>query len=60
MQRLCRVKTPKVARIIGDKDEIAVARASRDIPVLPAGFADAGNVMSFMAGPPRRRQPGRR
>ncbi|HEY3911694.1 MAG TPA: hypothetical protein VGM07_17670 [Stellaceae bacterium] len=52
MQRLRRVTTPKVARIIGDRDEIAVARVSHDIPVLPAGFADAGNVMSFMAGPP--------
>ena len=52
MQRLRRVKTPKVARIVGDQDEIAVARVSRDIPVLPGGFADTGNVMSFMAGPP--------
>ena len=35
--------------IVGDQNEIAVARVSRDIPVLPAGFADAGNVMSFMS-----------
>lgn len=52
MQRLRRVKTPKVARVVGDQNEIAVARVSRDIPVLPAGFADTGNVMSFMAGLP--------
>jgi hypothetical protein len=52
MQRLRGVKAPKVARIIGDQDEIAVTRVSCDIPVLPAGFANAGNVMSFMAGPP--------
>jgi len=50
VQRLRRVKTPEVARIVGDQDEIAVAGIARDIPVLPAGFANMRNVMGFMAG----------
>jgi len=50
VQRLRRVKTPVVARIVGDQDEIAVAGIARDIPVLPAGFANMRNVMGFMAG----------
>ncbi len=48
MERLRGVELPEVARIVGDEDEIAVAGAAQDIPVLPAGPADMCDVSGFM------------
>ena len=48
MQRLRRVELPEITGVVGDEDEIAVARVARDIPVLPARAADMRNVLSFM------------
>jgi len=42
--------TPKIARIVGDEDEIAGAGVVQDAPILPAGLAEVGDVVSFTAG----------
>jgi hypothetical protein len=52
MQRLRRVELAEIARVVGDEDEIAVARVAHDIPVFPARAADMGHVLGFMAGYP--------
>ena len=52
MQRLRSIELPEIAGVVGDKGEIAVGGVARDIPVLPAGPADMGDVLRFMAGLP--------
>jgi hypothetical protein len=52
MQRLRGIELPKVARVVGDEDKIAVACVAHDVPVLPARSADMRDVLSFMAGFP--------
>src|ERR1700756_4583387 len=52
MQRLRRVELAEIARVVGDEDEIAVARVAHDIPVFPARAADMSHVLGFMAGYP--------
>src|SRR5215469_17339592 len=37
MQRFDRIKLPEIARVVDDKNEIAVEGVAHDIPVLPAG-----------------------
>jgi hypothetical protein len=50
--RLRRIELPEIARVVGDEDEVAVARIAHDIPVLPAGAADMRDVLGFMAAFP--------
>lgn len=52
MQRLRRAWTPEIAGIVGDQNEIAFPGIAGDIPVLPAGPADTGNMMDFVTGLP--------
>jgi hypothetical protein len=52
MQRLCRIELPEVAGVVGDEDQVVVARVARDVPILPAGPADMRDMPGFMAGPP--------
>jgi hypothetical protein len=49
MQRLRRIELPKIARVVGDEDKIAVAGVARDIPVLPARAANMRDVSGFKA-----------
>jgi hypothetical protein len=55
MQGLGRIELPEVARVVGNEDEIALSGIADDIPVFPAGPADTGDVLGFMAGYPRDR-----
>ena len=52
MQRLGRVELPEIAGVVGDEDQVVVARVARDIPVLPAGAADMRDMPGFMAALP--------
>ena len=55
MQRPRRVELPEIARVVGDEDEIVVAGVARDIPVLPARWANMRNVSCFNGRIARRR-----
>jgi hypothetical protein len=50
MQRLRGVEAPKVARVVGDENEVAVARVAHDVPIFPASPADVRDVVRLMAG----------
>ena len=52
MQGLGRIELPEVARVVGNEDEIALSGIADDVPVFPAGPADTGDVLGFMAGYP--------
>jgi hypothetical protein len=52
MQRLRRLETLEIARVVGDEDKIAVAGVAHDVPVFPAGLADVCDVLGVMAGLP--------
>jgi hypothetical protein len=49
MQRLGRIETPKIARVVGDEDEVAVACVADDVPVFPPGLADMRDMLGVMA-----------
>jgi hypothetical protein len=50
MQRLRRIKTPKVARVVGDENKVAGARVAHHVPVFPASPADVRDVVRLVAG----------
>jgi hypothetical protein len=49
VQRLRRIETPEVARVVRDDDKIAVAGVTHDVPVFPPGLADMRDVLGVMA-----------
>ena len=52
MQGLRRIELPEIAGVVGNEDEIALSGIADDVPVFPAGPADTGDVLGFMAGYP--------
>jgi hypothetical protein len=52
MQRLLGIELPEIARVVGGENEIALAGIADDIPIFPAGAADTGDVLGFMASFP--------
>jgi hypothetical protein len=52
MQRLRRIETAEVARVVGDEDKVAVAGIAHDVPVFPALLADMRDVLGVMTRPP--------
>jgi hypothetical protein len=50
MQLLLRIKTSKVARVVGDQSEVAVAGVAHNVPVFPTSPADVRDVVGLMAG----------
>ena len=52
MQGLRRIELPEIAGVVGNEDVIALSGIADDVPVFPAGPADTGDVLGFMAGYP--------
>jgi hypothetical protein len=52
VQRLRCIETAEVARVVGDKNKVAVTCVAHDIPVFPPGLADMRDMLGVMASLP--------
>ena len=50
MQRFGRVEPAEIAGVVGDQHEVAGGGVTNDMPVLPSGPPDAGDVLRFVSG----------
>ena len=50
MHRLHRIEPAEIAGVVGDQHEIAFGGVARDVPVLPSGLADTGDMLGFVPG----------
>jgi hypothetical protein len=48
VKRLHRIEPAEITGVVRDQHKISVAGMARDVPVLPAGFADTGDMLSLM------------
>lgn len=49
VKRLRPVEPAEIAGVVGDQHKVAFGGVAQDVPVLPPGHADMGNVLSLIA-----------
>ena len=48
VKRMPRIEPPEIAGIVRDHHKVSVDGMTRDAPVCPSSFADAGDMLSFI------------